>query len=206
MTAPVAVRDPTGHLRGVPDVWPAVSDPPVRTDNVVASAAAEERLDLRRLAVALDAEYDPEQFAGVVYRLDDPDCVALLFASGTVVWTGADSVAAVERAATRVFDDLRGLGVAVPPEPTPTVNNVVVSTDLGTELNLPAVALELGLERVEYDTASFPGLVYRLSAPETVAMLFASGRVVVTGADSRATATAAVRTVTERLTSLGLVG
>ena len=187
-------------------MWPAVSDQTVRTENVVASAAAEQRLDLERLAVALDAEYDPEQFAGVVYRLDDPDCVALLFASGRVVWTGVDSVAGTERAATRVFTQLRELGVTVPPEPTPTVDNVVVSADLGTALNLPAVALELGLEHVEYETETFPGLVYRMDEPDAVVMLFGSGRMVVTGASERAVAATAVASVTERLTALGLVG
>jgi len=33
--------------------------------------------------------YEPEQFPGLIYRMDDPKVVILLFASGKLVCTGA---------------------------------------------------------------------------------------------------------------------
>ena len=45
--------------------------------------------------------YEPEQFPGLIYRMDDPKVVILLFASGKLVCTGAkkeqDVYDAVER-------------------------------------------------------------------------------------------------------------
>ncbi|MCK7510303.1 MAG: hypothetical protein MZV70_43815 [Desulfobacterales bacterium] len=41
------------------------------------------------IALALDgAEYEPEQFPGLIYRLKDPKTATLLFRSGKVVCTG----------------------------------------------------------------------------------------------------------------------
>jgi transcription initiation factor TFIID TATA-box-binding protein len=42
--------------------------------------------------------YEPEQFPGLIYRMDDPKVVILLFASGKLVCTGAKKEAEVHRA------------------------------------------------------------------------------------------------------------
>ena len=62
------------------------------------------------------------------------------------------------------------------------IENVVASTSLGQELDLPAI--ELALDGAEYNPAQFPGLVYRLKEPKTATLLFRSGKVVCTGAKS----------------------
>ncbi|MEF8821810.1 MAG: TATA-box-binding protein, partial [Halovenus sp.] len=53
-------------------------------------------------------EYEPEQFPGLVYRLEDPDVVALLFGSGKLVITGGkqpdDAKEAVDKIVTRLED------------------------------------------------------------------------------------------------------
>jgi transcription initiation factor TFIID TATA-box-binding protein len=67
---------------------------------------------------------------------------------------------------------------AVPTE-TIEVQNVVGSGDLGRELDLAAVAMDL--PETEYNPEKMPGLLYRTSAPEATVMLFASGKVVVMG-------------------------
>lgn len=54
--------------------------------------------------------------------------------------------------------------------------------DMGRSLNLSALATGLGLEVMEYEPEQFPGLVYRLHGHACVLLVFATGKVVITGA------------------------
>ena len=45
--------------------------------------------------------YAPEQFPGLIYRLDDPKVVILFFSSGKLVCIGAKREGEVHRSATR---------------------------------------------------------------------------------------------------------
>jgi len=46
--------------------------------------------------------YEPEQFPGAVYRMDEPKVVILVFASGKLVITGAKSEEQVRIAADKI--------------------------------------------------------------------------------------------------------
>jgi transcription initiation factor TFIID TATA-box-binding protein len=61
---------------------------------------------------------------------------------------------------------------------------MVATWDTGHALDLTAITLSFGLERVEYEPEQFPGLVFRLSDPKVVMLFFKSGKVVCTGAKS----------------------
>ena len=51
----------------------------IKIENVVASTTLGEELDLQSIALALDgAEYEPEQFPGLIYRLKEPKTATLL--------------------------------------------------------------------------------------------------------------------------------
>lgn len=105
-----------------------------------------------------------------------------------------------------VFDELRALDIAVAESPDIVVQNIVTSADLGRNLNLNAIAIGLGLEDVEYEPEQFPGLVYRLDAPEVVVLLFGSGKLVITGGTEPAEAEQAVDAIVSQLEDLGLLG
>lgn len=79
------------------------------------------------------------------------------------------------------------------------------SGDLGTELNLNAIAIGLGLEHVEYEPEQFPGLVYRVEDHDVVLLLFGSGKVVITGGKEPDEAHRALDAVREELDALGLL-
>ena len=71
----------------------------VKVENIVASTTFAEKLDLDMIAQALEeAEYEPEQFPGLVYRLSDPKTATLLFRSGKANCTGAKNVEDVRKA------------------------------------------------------------------------------------------------------------
>jgi len=150
-------------------------------------------------------DYDPERFPGLVYRTEDPKTAALIFRSGKIVCTGADSVPTVHDALDTVFDVLTDLGVAVPEGPEVTIQNIVSSADIGSRLNLNALAIGLGLENVEYEPEQFPGLVYRLEEPAVVCLLFGSGKLVITGGKAVEQAGDALEHVAEKIESLGLL-
>ena len=67
-----------------------VETPDAKIINIVASIDLGGRIDLEESAESLEKiMYEPEQFPGLVYRMDEPKVVMLLFTSGKVVCTGA---------------------------------------------------------------------------------------------------------------------
>ena len=178
----------------------------IKIENVVASTSLGEELDLQAIALALEgAEYEPEQFPGLIYRLKEPKTATLLFRSGKVVCTGAKSLENVKVAITKVAKQIEKAGIKVQIEPDVVVQNIVASSDLCQEINLNAIAISLGLERVEYEPEQFPGLVYRLDEPKVVVLLFGSGKLVCTGARQPSDVEEAVCKFTEALRSAGLL-
>lgn len=178
----------------------------IEIQNVVASTGIGHELDLEALCMDLTgADFDPDNFPGLVYRIQDPKAASLIFRSGKVVCTGASSVDDVKAALGIVFEELDDLGIPIDGTPEITVQNIVSSADLGESLNLNAIAIGLGLEDVEYEPEQFPGLVYRMEKPEVVILAFGSGKVVITGGKQPADARAAVENFTDEIDSLGLL-
>jgi transcription initiation factor TFIID TATA-box-binding protein len=64
-----------------------------------------------------------------------------------------------------------------------TVVNVVASTRVAEELDLPDIAIQLNCE---YEPEQFPGVVYRVVDPKLAILMFRSGRAVCTGGKNRA--------------------
>ncbi len=71
----------------------------VKIENIVASIDLKRELNLDKLAFELEeSEYEPDQFPGLVYRMQDPKVAFLLFSSGRIVCAGAKHVSHVKRA------------------------------------------------------------------------------------------------------------
>lgn len=173
---------------------------------MVASAYLGTELNLQQLAISLEgADYEPESFPGLIYRLKDPKTATLLFHSGKAVCTGAKSLDQVRLAIEKVTTQIRKAGIILDSEPEITVQNIVATSDLGQKINLSIIAITLGLERVEYEPEQFPGLVYRLDAPKVVMLLFSSGKIVCTGAKVPQDVETAVDKITEELKAAGLL-
>ena len=178
----------------------------VKVENIVASTIFAEKLDLDMIAQSLEeAEYEPEQFPGLVYRLKDPKTATLLFRSGKANCTGAKNIEDVRRTIDIIADKLKKLGVKVYKDLEIVVQNMVAMADLKAELNLTEVATGLGLENVEYEPEQFPGLVYRIKEPKVAMLLFTSGKVVCAGAKSIEDALKAVEKLAKDLSSAGLL-
>src|SRR3990170_1002965 len=196
--------DPPG--RRTPSRTEAADMAKIKIENVVASTSLGGELDLQAIALALGgAEYEPEQFPGLIYRLKEPKTATLLFRSGKVVCTGAKSLEHVKTAIDTVAKQIEAAGITIKKNPEIEVQNIVASSDLGTEINLNAIAISLGLEKVEYEPEQFPGLVYRIDEPKVVVLLFGSGKLVCTGARKPKDVEQAVEKITQELKAAGLL-
>ena len=70
--------------------------------------------NLNEVAMALgleNVEYEPEQFPGLVYRLNEPRVAMLLFGSGKIVCAGARRIEEVSQAVDKLAKELASLGL-----------------------------------------------------------------------------------------------
>lgn len=78
----------------------------------VSDVIGEEKINLSKLMLFLPfdkTEYEPEQFPGLIYRINNPDVVYLIFSSGRCVITGSKDFEDAEEAALYLKDELRSL-------------------------------------------------------------------------------------------------
>ena len=153
----------------------------IRIENVVASATLNQKIDLNAIVKGNQGvEYDREKFPGLVYRLKRPKTAILIFSTGKMVCTGAKSEKEAKRAIKKVVRELKTSGIIIIGKPEIKVVNMVASANLLGRIELEDCAYSLG--RTMYEPEQFPGLIYRMDEPKVVILLFASGKLVCTGA------------------------
>ena len=147
----------------------------------MASATLNQRIDLNAVVKGYPGvEYRPEQFPGLVFRLKRPKTATLIFNSGKMVCTGAKSEKESKRAVMKVIKELKKSGIIIIGKPELKIQNIVASANLAGLIDLERSAYSLG--RTMYEPEQFPGLIYRMDVPKVVILLFASGKLVCTGA------------------------
>jgi len=153
----------------------------ISIENVVASATLNQKVDLNAVVKGYPGvEYRPEQFPGLVFRLKRPKTATLIFNSGKMVCTGAKSEKEARRAVMKVIKELKRSGIIIISKPELKIQNIVASGILGGMIDLEKAAYTLG--HTMYEPEQFPGLIYRMQEPKVVILLFASGKLVCTGA------------------------
>jgi len=91
-----------------------LENPDITVQNIVASADLHTILNLNAIAIGLgleNIEYEPEQFPGLVYRIDEPKVVVLIFSSGKLVVTGGKSPQDCEKGVKVVRQQLDNMGL-----------------------------------------------------------------------------------------------
>ena len=153
----------------------------INIQNVVATGTMNQKVDLNAIVKGYPgAEYRPEQFPGLVFRLKRPKTATLIFSSGKMVCTGARSGKDSRRAIMKVVKELKKGGVIILSKPDVKVVNVVASAILGGKVDLERTVV--AIRRTMYEPEQFPGLIYRMDKPKVVILIFASGSLVITGA------------------------
>ena len=154
----------------------------LKIENIVASGAIADTIDLEIISKNIEScELNTKRFPGAVYRMEDPKIASLIFSSGKVVLTGIRDADSLERGLKLIIGKMRDAGIDCYDEPKVAVTNIVCSYDIGNKINLNKVVMTLNLENIEYEPEQFPGLVYRIADPKIVALLFSSGKIILTG-------------------------
>lgn len=156
----------------------------IRIENVVATAFLNQRIDIKKIAKQYPlSRYDSSKFPGAVIRLTHPKSVILAFKSGSLVSTGTKSeemaISAIQKFVSNIK---RSKNMRISEIPDVKIENMVASCNLGNKIHLEQAARIL--PRSLYEPEQFPGIIHRLSYPKTVALIFASGRIVCVGAKS----------------------
>ena len=153
----------------------------ISVENVVASVTLDQKIDLLTIMkVFRNVEYRPKQFPGLVFRLKRPKTATLIFGSGKMVCTGAKSEKMARRAVHKVVRELKNKDIIKKGEPKIVIQNIVASANLHGKIDLETAADIM--DNVMYEPEQFPGLIYRMPMPKVVILLFASGKLVCTGA------------------------
>jgi transcription initiation factor TFIID TATA-box-binding protein len=154
----------------------------LKIENIVASGVIADSIDLVSVSQKIPScELNTKRFPGAVYRIENPKIASLIFSSGKVVLTGIRDKKALDDGLKLIINSLKKAGVKTFKEPKVAITNIVCSYDIGKYINLNKVVITLNLENIEYEPEQFPGLVYRIKEPKIVALLFSSGKIILTG-------------------------
>jgi len=154
----------------------------IKIHNMVITVQFADRIDLGKLAGKLpsSAEYFPDNFPGVVYRMKKPRASFLIFSTGKTTCTGTASLKDAKEAIKNMLKLLKDMGINVK-IPKIVIQNIVASTKLDTRFDIDKMAF--ALENSEYEPETFPGLVYKMEGSVTF-LIFSTGKIVCVGAKS----------------------
>jgi transcription initiation factor TFIID TATA-box-binding protein len=170
----------------------------MRVVNVIGSGGFDQELDLYKLAgddSMPNARYEPEHHHGMYLQFGEDTPLITVYRTGKYI-IRAGSFDELEETRDDLLALFAELGIDEV-EDSFGVRNVVCTDDLGRDVNLNALSVELGLEEVEYEPEQFPGLIYRTE--DGVILVFGTGKVVVTGAESKEGAKEAFRDLKKRI-------
>ena len=177
-------KDPVLKVESVP-----VFDASIIIQNVVACATLNQKFDLNAIVRGNPlVDYNPKTFPGLVFRLKRPRTAILIFRTGKLVCTGAKS---------------ETNGIIIPGKPEIKIVNIVASANLLGKIELEDVAY--ALKKTMYEPEQFPGLIYRMDYPKVVILIFATGKLVCTGAKKEAEIYEAVENLRQQLQKNDLI-
>ncbi|MDE1871645.1 MAG: hypothetical protein KGI06_05410 [Candidatus Micrarchaeota archaeon] len=75
-----------------------IKSPPIKIQNIVVSADLHATIDLYALSKEVKAvDYEPEQFPGAIFRIQEPKAVIILFKNGKMICTGTSTEANIKK-------------------------------------------------------------------------------------------------------------
>lgn len=164
----------------------------VEIANVVGSGDLHTELESEALEEDLSTpylEYDPSNYHGLYIRLKDEGPLITVYRSGKYIISGCSSCEVLNETNEGFLVEMSELEIVELSQETGfKVQNVVCTATLEEDANLNALSIGLGLESTEYEPEQFPGLIYRPSDIGAVLLVFANGKVVITGAKDLGTA------------------
>lgn len=143
-------------------------------------------IDLESVVEAIvestDAEIDVNYHGSsiVTIKLEESSPAITLYRTGSFQIRGSQDPDLLEDTKDEFLEVLSQIDVPLQC-PTFIHQNTVFLEEVGDEINLELLALELGLTNVEYEPEQFPGLIFRPSEVDTVLLIFSTGKIIISG-------------------------
>lgn len=161
-------------------------------------------LDLEKVVEALadvnpvvdEANFQNESM--VTIRLAEGGPAITLYRTGSFQVRGGRTGGELVEAKDRLLADLDEIGVPIS-DPSFEQKTAVFMEDIGIHVDLDRAAIALGLENVEYEPEQFPGMVYQPAGYEGTLLVFASGKVIISGTNTEDRAQRGVQQLTGEL-------
>lgn len=172
----------------------------VEVVNIVGTGKIPVELDLSQLAGDINlhqVNHQTKSGEGLYLKFSEESPMVILATAGKYIITGADSFPEVDETQEKLFDLLSSLGITTDNNSDISINNVVCTDELNTEVDLRSLAVALDFERVEYEPEQFGGLIFRSRSSDAVVLVFSTGKVVITGVPSEEDAKLALDELTE---------
>jgi transcription initiation factor TFIID TATA-box-binding protein len=185
------------------------ANPKITIKNVVASFILDRELDLEEVHSKFKEEslFDEQIFnyGVVVLRVKKPKMSFLIYRTGKIICTGAESIQAAKGSDKYLIRRFRRAGLKAGLKSRAEIQNIVSVMDLGVPLNLELVAHQM--PEIEYEVEQFPGAIYRHPLggdSKATALLFGSGKVVCVGCRRKEELSQIFRKISSRLKKLRL--
>nr|BAS01966.1 TATA binding protein of transcription factor IID [Amorphochlora amoebiformis] len=155
--------------------------------NVVCTVDLNTVLDLKKIALkAKNTEFNPKKFHALVIRSREPKATALIFKSGKMVCTGTKTENEAKEATLKFLKVIKQAGFSSAKikvsiqKKNFEVRNVVATCDFKKSIKLETVMFAYR-NQCMYEPEIFPGLIFRPEKSKIVAIMFLTGKVVITG-------------------------
>ncbi len=174
-----------------------------KVENVVISIHLKESLDLQDLSVSIpESKYDSNETPAVILDIIEPRASIMFLSSGKIIITGLKNIDDIEIAISNLAKKIKPAGLELPENPEKTIENMTISKNLCQKLNLKSISNSL--PKAEYNPTKFSGIVYKTNDPNTVILLFDSGKIVCNGKDPEKIKNS-IEEMANTLSSLGML-
>jgi len=148
--------------------------------------------------------YSPEDnhWLQTRFEIDDKSKYVSFYRSGTCAIVGCNSFEELQQYVDLIKEVMSPV---IETNPTLEIKNLVCVGELKKGIDLTHLAIAAGLEKVEYEPEQFPGLIYRAPDLSAVLLVFASGKVVVTGITALEEADQSFNELRDRLSEWDLI-
>jgi transcription initiation factor TFIID TATA-box-binding protein len=153
--------------------------------NIFAKITFKTTFDLVKLSDLLENSiYNPRQFSGLVLRFTNPKASFLIFRTGKVIGTGIRSEKILNESVRGLYRTLRAtLLFKNLIFPQVEITNFTASYSLDRKVNLEAFYIWYRKFCI-FEPELFPALKLQLPVPEVTAIIFTSGKIILTGTKS----------------------
>ena len=179
---------------------------PIKIENIIVASHLGKEVELIKLATELpDAKYSSSGNPSVIVEMDASDnkkAAGVLFGNGKILVTGVTTLEKGKEIILNLRKMVKAIDTKISMKRAIKLENMVVRSNLGTTLDLHAIAL--AIPGSEYDPTRFKGLVLRMDKPDASFILFQSGVLIITDIVSEAKAKKALKALEKFMADSGI--